>query len=94
MIHISKTKKGLFIVVTVANNGAVTNTTETLSSKAKCYKNIRATMKQWEADLVNVQDDTTTEPGVWAISHTSREYLPDMKAEPRYIPGKNPKRKK
>jgi hypothetical protein len=58
MVHIVKTKTG-FMVVTVAKNGEPLSTSEVLSSKQKCWTNVKAQIKAFENQNngIYVQDD-------------------------------------
>jgi uncharacterized protein YegP (UPF0339 family) len=69
MIHINKTKKGNFIVQNVAANGEILKSSEPLKSKANCFKNIRAEMKDChrQYDYVTVQDNTGVKPKEWNV---------------------------
>lgn len=77
MIHISKSKKGNFIVANIGNNGEVLKSSEPLESKQACWKNIRSEAKNCYAiygysnivyDAVSlVQDDTLKKPVVYLV---------------------------
>jgi uncharacterized protein YegP (UPF0339 family) len=97
MIHITKSKTG-FLVVNVAKNGEPLATSEVLSSKAKCWKNILAQMKLFEtgmnANFLDIQDDTLKMVRVIRLTlHGSKEEVSDTLSEKKYIPGKNKTRK-
>ncbi len=87
MIHLSKSKTG-FYVVTTGNNGELLHNTETLETKANCYKNIRSSMNQYGTPvLIRYQDDTVTPAAVYEISYKGRRKLLD-KPKPKYTPKK------
>lgn len=70
MIHISKSKKGNFIVANIGKNGEVLKSSEPLESKQSCWKNIKAEMKacyKYEIDMAVVQDNTLKKPVVYLV---------------------------
>lgn len=97
MIHITRSKTG-YMVVAIASNGEVLSTSEVLKSKPACWKNIKATAIAYGTEDLHVQDDTTKLTSVFRLVilcnnewHMSLSLVP---SEPKYIPGKNTKRKK
>lgn len=95
MIHITRSKTG-YMVVAIASNGEVLSTSEVLKSKPACWKNIVATLDDcYIIRSVRVQDDTLKEPKVYVIDDAGDKYVSlSHDPEPKYIPGKNTKRKK
>jgi uncharacterized protein YegP (UPF0339 family) len=102
MYHIckSKSKTQPFIVVNVAENGKVINTSETLTSKQAAFKNIGSNLSSilFEIGGENTfsiyfitQDDTLKKPKVFKVVELGKKYPFDMPAHPKYIPGKNKK---
>lgn len=97
MYHIVKTKSKKFQVVNLAHNGKVINSSEELNSKQAAHKNIIANMGSVFIDAnpamyCSVQDDTVKEPKAYTL-FDSGEMESDIDAEPKYVPGKNPKKK-
>lgn len=91
MIHIIKQKKG-FAVANVAKNGELLKISETLSSKAACWKNIRAEARDCYGPVdVNVQDDTAKKIVVWISPYRGTKYKTHIPPKPAYKPGKNKK---
>lgn len=102
MYHIvrpkSKTKSKKFQVVNLSSNGEPINSSEILDSKQACETNIIANkestnIEKKEVMYFLVQDDTKRTPEAYTLLSTG-ERETDIVAEPRYIPGKNPKKKK
>jgi uncharacterized protein YegP (UPF0339 family) len=91
MLHIvqhPKTKK--FELVAVSKNGNyLMGSKQGYEKKQAVYKAIRSLIKDCFVAIggadVLVQDDTTTESGVWAFSLTERKFMPDVKPKPKYI---------
>lgn len=90
MIHIAKAKKG-YIVVTIAVNREVLQTSEVLASKEKAWQNIRALLKDCFISLADylypgllVQDDTVEGSKVWVITMAKKIEYPDIKKEKPY----------
>lgn len=92
MIHISKTKSGKFIVVTLGNNGELLSSSEPLKSKQSAWKNARAQGNIFLNTLVVVQDDTSKMPQVWNVYRGWKTNKTDWQIEPVYVPGKNKKK--
>lgn len=97
MYHISNSlsKKEPFIVINVADNGKVINTSETLKTKQAAFKNIISNMDsvfgEGEADCYClVQDDTLKNQKVYRLYDTGRKD-PYLDTKPIYISGKNKK---
>jgi uncharacterized protein YegP (UPF0339 family) len=73
MIHISRTKNGLFQVTNVADNGEVLKHSEALESKQAAWKNIKAELKACYDtytgyDIVAIcQDNTLKNPVVYLV---------------------------
>jgi len=71
MIHISKTKKGNFIVASVGKNGGVLKSSEPLESKQACWKNIKSEIKSCYSEsyfCAIVQDNTLKKPIVYVVA--------------------------
>lgn len=102
MYHIvkSKSKERPFQVVNVdGGNGEVINTSQLLKSKQACLKNIIAGMNNVYSDCektdkmyVSVQDDTLKTPNAFSLYDDGKKVY-RIEAMPRYIPGRNPKKK-
>lgn len=96
MLHIiqhPKSKK--YELVAVAKNGDyLVGSNQGYEKKAGVYKAIRSLIKSCFAPLggasIFIQDDTTTQPGVWAISLFDRVFQPDVKPSKKYTPSKAP----
>lgn len=69
MIHINKTKKGNFIVLSVADNGEILKSSEPLKSKQAAWKNIKAELKSCyvKGAFSFVQDNTVKNTKVWSV---------------------------
>lgn len=101
MYHIVKTKskEQPFQVINVdSGNGKVINTSETLKSKQAAFKNIIANMDTVysasnECFSVHVQDDTLNLPVAFELRDDGKKSYTVVPG-PKYIPGKNPKKKK
>lgn len=86
MIHISKTKKGKFIVANIADNGEILKVSETLNTKANAWKNIKAEMKScYPHTIAMIQDNTSKIPMVY-LQGRNREAWPSVKTEKPYTP--------
>ena len=92
MYHIVKLKTG-YQVVAIAGNGEVLSTSEILKSKPACIKNLKAIEKYSSIYGILFQDDTKKQPVVLKL-HLGVISKADITAEPKYIPGKNPVKKK
>lgn len=99
MYHIvkSKSKTQPFQVVLVGDNGEPLSASELLKSKQAAWKNVKAVMcsvfSEGDVDcFCLVQDDTLKFPKAYRLYNTGRKdaYLT---VKPKYIAGKNPKRK-
>jgi uncharacterized protein YegP (UPF0339 family) len=89
MIHIVKAGKQNkeFMVVVIGYNGKVLSTSETLKSKASCYKNIRGLMKQLGGTAyINFQDDTKEVSVVYGISEAAVIIVKSGIPHKKYIP--------
>ncbi len=101
MIHIAKSKTG-FLVATLSGNGEVLSVSEVLSSKQKCWQNIRSQMIQWDTATigVGVQDDTLKGDSkvyvFWRSGKQVKKILNTVYgSNPKYIPADmKPKPKK
>lgn len=83
MVHISRTKKGNFIVANVAKNGELLKASEPLESKQSCWKNIRAENSDcYSGSVVFVQDNTGKVPKVWIVGE--KKVLSAMNPETPY----------
>lgn len=100
MIHIHKTRSGKFQVTNLAKNGEVLKSSEVFNTKQACWDNIKAELTECYSYVnillwIFVQDDTGKQrdvyryysSGVWSI-------VQSCKKEPKYLPGKNVKKKK
>lgn len=73
MIHISRSKKGNFIVANIGKNGEVLKSSEPIESKQNCWKNIKADLFScycsYETDMLcaYVQDNTLKKPVVYLV---------------------------
>lgn len=75
MIHISKTKKGNFIVTSIGKNGEILKASEPLKSKQACWHNIKSEVLNclwWPQDSDGlahsvVQDNTLKKPVVYLV---------------------------
>lgn len=86
MIHISKTKKGKFIVANIADNGEILKVSETLNTKANAWKNIKAELKGcYSYGIAYVQDNTGAIPRIY-LQGISRAIFVGGKAEKPYQP--------
>lgn len=100
MIRIIKNKKQEFAVAAFAINGELLSMSEGLSSRQKAKRNIESQFRIFEATFVTVIDETLKgNPKMFALiketgsgSKMKWNYI-SVSATPRYIPGKNPKRK-
>jgi uncharacterized protein YegP (UPF0339 family) len=54
----SKSKKNPFKVRVVGGNGEILMTSETLSTRSNCIKNLLATMKCFNGEMIRVKDIT------------------------------------
>ena len=91
MIHIIKQKKG-FAVANVAKNGELLKISETVSSKASCWNNIRSEMTGCYDGIpyfIQVQDDTLKTPKVYLFKLKGRKLKTIQIPRPVYQPGKN-----
>ena len=71
----TQTKKGdrAFHVVTTANNGEILKTSESLTSKANCWKNIISDIKNYYGcTLIDVLDETGKKPVMWYYDVTRK----------------------
>lgn len=97
MHHITETKSGKFMVVLIGKNGKVLSTTEELSNRRNCFKNIQAQAVQMGlTQTVECQDDTRMEYCIIMPNGKVAKYgrpKADAYLKPAYIPGKNPKKK-
>lgn len=89
MRHITK-EKGGFRVTHVADNGKVLNQTEALSTKNKCFVNVRSVMKDDCLKSVQLQDDTRVPAVLWLVTADLTE-LSARPPKPRYVPRRNKK---
>jgi uncharacterized protein YegP (UPF0339 family) len=103
MYYITKTKSKTrpFQVVNVdIGNFEVINTSQLLKSRQACKKNIIANMDTVfndDSDLpfyVGVQDDTLKKPVSYFMNDDGDVFAPKEAEFPKYIPGRNPKKKK
>lgn len=94
MYHIVKSKTG-YQVVAIAGNGEVLSTSEVLKSKQRCITNLKSLAKLSISGCMYLfQDDTLKYPVVKMIDRYGI-YPTDMEIpEPKYIPGKNPVKKR
>jgi hypothetical protein len=98
MIHICRNSHGFYVVVT-GSNGESLSTSELLSSKPKAWKNIIAQRKNFarigDTPPVAVQDDSPFMKVklYWLRADGVREKN-NNNPVPKYIPGKNKKKKK
>ena len=100
MFHIYRLKNKEFGVVLLGSNGKVLSSTEGFKRKKTAFDNIRAQCLQFndveDTDyvLTKVQDDTTDNlPDVWQIDGNRSFTRLYGFEKPKYIPGKNPKKK-
>lgn len=96
MLHITKTKKGMFQVVLVGKNGEPLSTSELFPRKQAAKKNVLAQLSAVKEK--EFQDDTEKDPRV-RIVDDGDGVIDVMDGEEYrrasiYIPGKNPKNKK
>lgn len=93
MIHICKSDTG-FLVATIGKNGEPLSVSEVLTSKANCWKNIRAQTDNFNSDKYDgiiVQDDTLKKSVTYVYS---KHYWDDkwvktntgQKPNPPYVP--------
>lgn len=100
MYHIVKTKSQQrpFQVINVdAGNNEVINQSQPLTTKWNCLKNIIANMDTVFSDddahrYAHVQDDTLKIPSAFTLYDTKRKDY-NVEAKPKYVPGKNKKKK-
>ncbi len=93
MYHIVKTKSKKFQVVLVGKNGEPLSTSETFSRKERAFKNVSAQASVIDDGWFICQDDTTFK--VWKVyAGGNKEEAGHIDPSPKYIPGKNPKKKK
>lgn len=93
MIHISKTEHGQFYAIQIGDNPEPLNTTESEVAKQSIWKNLKAVAKQWSGFQV-VQDDTVRgTPKVYIVDKNGKRPSTFHNPVPRYVKGKNPKRK-
>jgi len=100
MYHIVKTKsltRPYRVVNVDAGNREVIHISQPLSSKAACFTNIVATMDTVACNCdcifyVLVQDDTLRTPSAFTL-YDNRKRVYNIDAVPKYIPGRNKKRK-
>lgn len=93
MYHIVKTKTKKFQVVLVGVNEEPLSTSELLNSKQASIKNIRAQCEENGAVVANYQDDTLKTP-IAVKRNFIEESFETLPTVPKYIPGKNPNKKK
>ena len=98
MYHIVKSKSKKFQVVNLANNGKVINDSEELNSRQACHKNIisnkdSVNLEENEVMHFRVQDDTKKVPEAYTLFSTGEKET-DIPAEPKYVHGRNPSKKK
>lgn len=89
MHHITKSSKG-FRVTQVGKNGEVLNQAEGLTTKNKCFTNVRAIMKDLDMKSIHIQDDTIVPAKLWMLTDDLTE-LSARPPKPRYVPGRNKK---
>lgn len=93
MYHIVKTKSKKFQVVLVGKNREPLSTSELLNSKQSSMKNIKAQCEQNGAVCASYQDDTLKIPVAFSRNFIEESFT-TLTTFPKYIPGKNPKKKK
>jgi uncharacterized protein YegP (UPF0339 family) len=94
MLHIVKQKTG-FAVISLSSNGEVLQTSEILTTKASCWKNIRAMMEScFSTVTVYVQDDTPKTAIIYQFYTNGKKDKLVGYPEKKYVPGKNPLKKK
>lgn len=94
MLHIVKTKTGKFQVVFVAKNGEPLSTSELLNTKQSAFKNAISQISLSMSCYPFVQDDTGVTPMIYTIQGSKKHLSDDLPLYPKYIAGKNPKKKK
>lgn len=100
MYHIVKTKSKKFQVVLIGDNGEVLSTSEHFTRKEKAFKNAHAQIdlvyEEKETDRLYgfVQDDTPTKSLRYKLYDNGNKVKTDVNPVDKYIPGKNPKKKK
>jgi uncharacterized protein YegP (UPF0339 family) len=96
MLHLTKRKDGKFEVVNVGENGEMlSTTTQGFEKKAECYKNMIAQSKPFNGFHLFFQDDTHVKISVYVLYFDgSKEKYEIQNPQPKYIPGKNPRKKK
>ncbi len=90
MIHIAKSKTG-FIVATIADNGEVLNSTEVLTTKEKCWMNIKSCMYQYISNFIQVQDDCTSKSKLYNVTRDGKvitKSASKLKLATKYTPNK------
>lgn len=94
MYHITKTKSG-FQVVLVGKNGEPLSVSESFPSKQKAYGNVMAQINAaGESSCSFLQDDTLNNLKVIRLWGDGGRDATSINPSTRYIPGKNPKKKK
>lgn len=104
MYHIthSRSKTKPFNLVHVSGNGEPVSS-HPLKTRASCFKNVAASLKGVKGinnETISklyflVQDDTRSNPFVFRVyADGTRMEDDEQKQEPKYIPGRNPKKKK
>ncbi len=101
MYHIvnSKSKvKPVQVVNVDPNSGEVINTSQLLKSKSACITNIVASIDEVFCECscymyVMVQDDTLKRPTAYKMFDTKKRVY-GISPSPKYIAGRNPKKKK
>lgn len=98
MLHITKNKKKEFQLVNVGENGELLASTEGVKTRQSIFKNLvaqRANFNQYPQSPSHslVQDDIANK--VWEVdlSGTATVHTTGI-VKPKYISGKNPKKKK
>ncbi len=92
MYHITKTKSGKFMVVLVGKNGEPLNTSEQFPTKQGAKRNLKAVATVMQEGIL-FQDDTFKSPSVYVVDVNGKIWHGMSDPDPRYIPGKNPKKK-
>ncbi len=94
MYHVTKNKKGEYYVVLVGKNGEPLSTSEPFKSLQKAWGNIKAQLNASGTSFTHVQDDTSIlAPTNYGLFHTGKKSKSNVRS-PKYIPGKNHKKKK
>jgi uncharacterized protein YegP (UPF0339 family) len=96
MYHIIKTrsKKEPYAVVLIGANGELLSRSENFTRKQAAWKNIYAQVVQNNSIGAYAQDDTLYTCLVYGLIMDGRKYRTYSAPKPKYIPGKNPKKRK